>query len=186
MDPPSERKRQRIRKIEQLCRQEGLSLTVQRRKVFETLLDGRGHPTADEVFDDVRERIPGVSRTTVYRVLNMLVRLGVVNKIYQPGGPALFDTSTHRHHHLVCLSCERVIDLENELPGTSLLPNVQRHGFEISECHVFFRGMCRECLGTQVTPRAGVGRAVKSTRSKSPKRKARTHSAKQSRDKRSR
>ena len=176
-------KRDRLQEFERLCRDRGLSVTIQRRSVLEALLEGKDHPTADEVHSDVQRRIPGLSRTTVYRVLDTLVQLGVIRKIYQPGASALFDTSTHAHHHLACLSCNKIVDLENHLPGARVLPDTRFHGFEISESHVFFRGTCRECLRKKVKPRAGVARAAKSTRDKSPKRKVKTHSAKRSKRK---
>ena len=69
----SAEKRQRLESFERLCRERGLSLTVQRRAVLEAVLDRGDHPTADQVYDEVKERLPGLSRTTVYRVLETLV-----------------------------------------------------------------------------------------------------------------
>ncbi|HRX84343.1 MAG TPA: transcriptional repressor, partial [Phycisphaerae bacterium] len=59
--------------FEQLCRQQGLALTVQRRTILSVLLDSDDHPTADQVYEIVRQRLPGLSRTTVYRVLDTFV-----------------------------------------------------------------------------------------------------------------
>ena len=178
-------KRDRLQAFERLCRERGLSLTIQRRTVLEAILEGKDHPTADEVHREVQSRLPGLSRTTVYRVLDTLVELGVINKVYQPGAPAIFDVGTHPHHHLACLSCNRVIDLEDELPGMGFLPSARRHGFEIRECHVFFKGMCRECGRKQAKTSEATGKTVGSRRRRSAKSKAKTQSE-QGRTKRTR
>ena len=103
----------RIADFEQECRRRGLALTVQRRAVFEELSTRRDHPTADQVFDAVQRRLPGLSRTTVYRVLETLVGMGFAQKVHHPDAVVRFDPMTGRHHHLVCESCGRLIDLDD-------------------------------------------------------------------------
>ena len=103
--------RQQGRDFEAECRRRGLALTVQRRTVFEALAGRRDHPTADQVYDSVRDRLPGLARTTVYRVLDTLVEAGFARKVQHAGGVARFDPMTERHHHLVCESCGRKLDI---------------------------------------------------------------------------
>jgi len=135
-----------LQEFKRLCRERGISLTVQRRAVFEVLFEGADHPTADEVHLRVQKKLPGLSKTTVYRVLDTLVELGVIRKTYQPGASAIYDTGTHPHHHLACLSCNKIVDLEEGVAAIPVLPDASTHGFEISESHVFFRGTCPDCL----------------------------------------
>lgn len=143
MKPPQ--KQIRLHRFEGLCRDHGLSVTVQRRVIFEAMADRADHPTADQVYKQVKDRIPGVSRTTVYRVLDTLVRIGVITKVSHPGAAARFDPKTRQHHHLVCLRCDKIIDLENERLNRVALPRVSHRGFEIHEYHIHFRGICPEC-----------------------------------------
>ena len=138
-------RRQRLEEFEERCRRDDLAVTVQRRAIFEMVLQREDHPTADQVFEDVQGRIPQVSRTTVYRVLDTLVQLGVLTKICHPGAGARFDPKTHRHHHLVCLDCDKVIDLEDESLDALPLPPVRRRGFEVTDFSVHIRGRCAEC-----------------------------------------
>ena len=98
------------------------------------------HPTADQVYNAVRGRLPGVSRTTVYRVLDTLVRMGVINRISHPGAAARFDAKVHQHHHLVCLQCGKIIDLEDQRLNELALPTVATQGYRIDEFHIHFRG----------------------------------------------
>ena len=64
---------QRVQRFETLCRERGLPLTVQRRDVFKAVLERDDHPSADQIYECVKDRIAGLSRTTVYRVLDRLV-----------------------------------------------------------------------------------------------------------------
>lgn len=140
------RRRERLQHFKELCRQRRLSLTVQRRVIFEAILDRRDHPTADQVYDQVKDRIPGVSRTTVYRVLETLVEMGAVTKACSPGAATRFDPMTHRHHHLFCVKCDKLIDLEDDhLNAVIKLSDVQTRLFQITDYSVHFRGVCAAC-----------------------------------------
>jgi len=141
--------------LEAVCRRDGVPLTVQRQVILEVLAERDDHPTADQIFDLVRDRLPGLSRTTVYRVLDTLVRLGLAAKTCHPGTSARFDPRTHRHHHLVCQVCERVIDLQAPALDVLAMPNTRREGFEISDYSIYFHGLCRECREREGKTRPG-------------------------------
>lgn len=128
-----------------VCRAHGLPLTVQRRTVLEALLARDDHPTADQILADVRARLPGVSRTTVYRVLDTLVGLDLAVKICHPGAGVRFDAKTGRHHHLVCLRCEKMVDLHEPALDALPLPDARRVGFEVRTYSIHFRGLCADC-----------------------------------------
>jgi len=141
----TERLKQRVAGFEAECRKRGLAVTVQRRTVFEALSARRDHPTADQVYDAVRDRIPGLSRTTVYRVLEALVEAGFVRKVHHAGGVARFDPVTHRHHHLVCEACGRLVDLDDAAVPALRLPEARGSGFRIKDYSVSFLGLCGAC-----------------------------------------
>lgn len=137
----------RIRLFEARCRERGLALTVQRRVVLETVLARDDHPTADQVFEDVKLRIPDVSRTTVYRVLDTLVQLGVIGKPSHLGSATRYEPNIHRHHHLVCVSCGHVLDVEDD--GSPIDPSPflgeQAKVFDIVDYSIHFHGVCAAC-----------------------------------------
>ncbi len=136
---------QRFEQLEQACRKRGMPVTSQRRAVFATLLGRQDHPTADHVYDEVKRQLPGISRTTVFRILDMLVQLGLITKICHPGSAARFDPKIHQHHHLVCTVCETVFDLEAEKLDGIPLPDVSTQGFAIDAYSIHFRGICAGC-----------------------------------------
>ncbi|MGB9625928.1 MAG: Fur family transcriptional regulator [Phycisphaerae bacterium] len=166
----SEQKRNRVEILERACRKRGLPVTAQRRTVFEMILDREDHPTAEQVYEQVRRRLPTISRTTVYRVLENLVGLGLITKICHPGSAARFDPKVHQHHHLVCMCCESIIDLEEQRLNRVPWPDVRRYGFEIRGYHIHFRGVCARC---RKAPAAG-GKAA-SEKARPPTAAARRH-----------
>jgi Fur family peroxide stress response transcriptional regulator len=139
----------RMRLFEELCRRAGVPVTVQRRVILETVLDRDDHATADQVYESVKGRLPGVSRTTVYRTLDMLVEMGVIRRLHHPGPASRFDGKVHRHHHLVCQKCNKVIDLESAAIDKLPLPDVRAEDFQIDDFSVHFAGVCGECRRKQ-------------------------------------
>jgi Fur family peroxide stress response transcriptional regulator len=149
----------KIAALSAACRAQGLPLTVQRRTILEVLAGRTDHPSADQVFAAVRKRMPDVSRTTVYRVLDTLVRLGLAVKTAHPGASVRFDPRTERHHHLVCTDCERVIDLHAPELDALRLPDTRRLGFEVDDFSLHIRGLCAACRTARRTVRRSTRRA---------------------------
>jgi len=129
--------------FEALCREKGLALTVQRRAVLKDLAPRKDHPTADQVFESVGPQVPGLSRTTVYRVLDSLAKAGVIQEVGHLGTAMRYDPRVQRHHHLLCVECARVLDIED--PRLDALKAPTGTGFEISDYSVYFKGRCPDC-----------------------------------------
>jgi Fur family peroxide stress response transcriptional regulator len=146
---------------------------MQRRAVFEAILEREDHPTADQVYDIVRADAPEIARMTVYRILGTLVRIGLVAKTCHPGSSARFDPKIRQHHHLVCLDCNGIIDLEDERLNNVPRPDVRRLGFEITDYHIHFRGRCAACRQKLAQSAAG-GRWISSKGRGKTKRKGRS------------
>lgn len=151
--PPldAETRRRRLDDYEQTCRRRGLPFTVQRRLILETVLDLGTHPTCDEIHAAVAARQAGVSRATVYRNLESMVEMGIVTKASHPGSSARFDGRTERHHHLVCVRCDRMIDISDERLDALPVPDTTALGFSVSELSVQLRGVCRQCREEEKT-----------------------------------
>jgi Fur family peroxide stress response transcriptional regulator len=142
-------KQQRIESLRQLCREQGLRCTVQRRLILETTLDVEDHPTADQVYDNVSGRIPGISRTTVYRTLESLSRMGLITKTCHPGSVVRYDCRTELHHHLICLRCDHIDNISDERLDSLQIPDTSAFGFEVSDFKVQLHVICRRCRETE-------------------------------------
>lgn len=138
--------------FETVCRENGLALTVQRRAIREALSSRKDHPTADQVYEDIRTKLKGVSRTTVYRVLDTLVSIGVAKKISNPDSKARFDGDMQRHHHLTCMKCGTVFDLHDKaLNNLQTSPDIET-AFEILDYSITFTGLCSKCRQSVTNP----------------------------------
>ena len=138
-------KTEKLRHLEEGCRQNGLALTVQRRVVLDALAERTDHPSADQLYDAVRGRLRGISRTTVYRVLETLVGIGVIQKISNPESKARYDANTVRHHHIHCIRCQKIGDMHNSTIQLGQLPAEAEEGFTIIDYSINFSGICPDC-----------------------------------------
>lgn len=118
--------------------------TIQRKVILEELSLLKSHPTADELFQIVRIRLPKISLATVYRNLADLAASGRIRKTELPGGKARFETKIEPHFHLRCVHCEAIEDLplSREEIGDFLKDKVTRRVQDFELC---FSGLCRSC-----------------------------------------
>ena len=141
-----------IEDAEGLLREHGLQVTAQRLAVLEAV-SARPHSTADELIEDARRRIGAVSRQAVYDALGMLAEKGVVRRIQPAGSPARYeDRVGDNHHHLVCRTCGRVVDVDCAVGATPCLTAVDDWSYEIDEAEVIYWGRCPECLVATPSP----------------------------------
>ena len=125
-------------------RDRGWRLTAQRRVIAEAMTGEHTHLAADEVFERARAALPEVSRATVYNTLNQLVAMGELLEISHADGRKRYDPNVDEHHHLVCVRCGRMLDVQADDPR---LPDDQRHGFEVLDVQVTFWAHCPDCVG---------------------------------------
>lgn len=139
----------RREEIERICREHSLPLTAQRRIVLETL-PLLNHPTVDEVWDEVCKSLPEISRATVYRILETFAGLRIIRKVCHPGAVARYEDKTTRHHHLLCIRCGAMTDLNDRALDRIKFPG-QESGFQIEDYSIQFRGLCLKCAAS-LTP----------------------------------
>lgn len=127
--------------------------TRQRQVVLEELRKLTSHPTAAELYEITRARLPKISMGTVYRNLELLAQNGIIQKLEIGGAEARFDGNPERHYHVRCVRCERVDDV-HDLPDDFVNDDVKSlSGYEILECRLDFIGICPGC-GNQDRPDA--------------------------------
>ena len=136
---------EQLRAFEERCRQSGFPLTVQRRVILECVLQRYDHPTADQVHEAVRARVPEISRTTVYRILEALVQMGAIRRAHHLGPASRFDANTGHHHHLVCMRCNSVVDFEDPRLDQLPVPDDARTSFKVVDYSVHYAGLCSAC-----------------------------------------
>jgi Fe2+ or Zn2+ uptake regulation protein len=126
-------------------RREGRKITPQRRAIFETLIRDDSHPTAEQIYQRVYSVMPDISRTTVYNTLHELVSVGALMEVEDLSeGGTRYDTSTNQHHHLFCLDCHTLVDIDRDFQGLELPPD-ETVGYQIVRRQVTFYGHCPDC-----------------------------------------
>jgi len=138
--------KERLSELERRCAAAGLPVTTQRRAVMEILVGRRDHPTADQIFGAVAERVPDVSRATVYRALDTLTELGLLQRVAHPGSSVRFDGNTNPHHHFLCSRCGAIEDLPlDAVRGHDELAFVGSPTLQADEIGIQVRGLCGRC-----------------------------------------
>lgn len=118
--------------------------TRQRKVVYETIKNTQSHPTADWIFERVRNTVPNISLGTVYRNLSVLKEEGLINEIYGNDRRAHYDATVTPHAHFICSDCGSILDVHSEidLDWRSLKELV---GCEVAAQRVEFLGVCAAC-----------------------------------------
>jgi len=126
-------------------------LTRQRKVILEELRRAKSHPTADQVYERVRRRLPRISLGTVYRNLEVLAERGVISRLDLPRGPRRFCGDSGDHYHARCLVCGRIVDAP--VHRCEDLERLYRNwrAFRVLAHRLEFVGLCKDCLGKRRT-----------------------------------
>jgi Fur family ferric uptake transcriptional regulator len=120
-------------------------MSKQRRAILEAIEELKCHPTADEVYELVRQKLPRISLGTVYRNLEILSSTGIIRKVQLGGAQMHFDDCRDDHYHIRCLRCDRVDDLPLESLDLSKESLSTQTGYKILGHCLEFIGVCPEC-----------------------------------------
>ncbi len=145
------RREANISELLQRLRDRGWRLTAQRRVVAEVLAGEHVHLTADAVYSRAQLLLPEISLATVYNTLNELVDMGEVREIATGDGPKRYDPNTNTtHHHLYCVACGALRDVNPTGADRLVLSPGEQHGFQLLGVDIVFRGLCPDCRGGAV------------------------------------
>lgn len=125
--------------------------TYQKKIVRDTLLGFQGkHPTADQVYEEVRRVVPTISRATVYRILNRLAEDGGVQRIQIPMSADRYDDCLKPHYHLRCSGCGRIFDVDMPVMENicDCLPLTEE--YVVTGHDIVFRGICAACGANKI------------------------------------
>jgi len=135
---------------DELLRRHGMQVTAQRLAVLRAVSD-RPHSPADDIHRLVRAEIGAISRQAVYDALAALTDKGLLRRIQPAGSAARYESRVgDNHHHLICRSCSRMVDVDCAVGATPCLTAADDSGDEIDEAEVVYWGRCPECV--EATP----------------------------------
>jgi len=138
-----------------LLKQNGLKVTTQRVEILEVLNSRPGkHLTAEEIYYHVKKKDPDIGIATVYRTIQMLSELYLLDKLNLGDGYIRYEISKkgkenacHHHHHLICLDCGNIFAFQDDLLETLEERILVTMGFAVVDHEVKLYGHCKKCIG---------------------------------------
>jgi len=134
-----------MERLIQSLRTKGLKITPQRLAIFKILKDNKSHPCAEEIYLKVREDYPTISLATVYQTLDTLENIGRIRILSFDKKKTRYDPDLSPHHHLICTSCNKIMDLEQDFSRNLRPPPSFRNRFQVDDFSVVFYGICEAC-----------------------------------------
>ncbi len=129
----------------QLCEAAGLAVTHQRQVLYEVLRSIPGHPSPEEVYLRVKRRIPSVSLATVYKNIHSFLDAGIFREVSLHHGSLRVETNARPHHHLVCIVCKSISDIDEKDLGFRHASGPLPGGFVVERYAVDLLGRCAAC-----------------------------------------
>ncbi len=124
-------------------KKKNIRLSNRRAKVLEYLCRIPNHPTVDQIYGDLHQVIPTLSKTTIYNTLHILIQAGLVRVINVEDNETRYDIITAPHGHFKCVNCGTIFDFSIDL---ALLTAEELNGFKIIDRDMYFKGVCSKCL----------------------------------------
>lgn len=137
--------------FETILKEKGLRVTKQRVSVLEVLEENMSqHLTAEEIYVKVKEKSPEIGLATVYRTIQLLYELKLINKLELNDGfiryeIGVLDEGKHHHHHLICEVCGSVTEAEDDLLDLIEDTCSSKYNFKVNDHIVKFYGVCNKC-----------------------------------------
>ena len=130
-------------KLREYLENEGVHPSYHRLKILEYLMKHRTHPTVERIHKELSKEIPTLSKTTIYNTLKLFTSKGIVQELTIEEKEMRYDADTKPHAHFKCMECGDVYDLALEFPN---LEREMIEGHKVTECHVYLKGVCKNCL----------------------------------------
>jgi Fur family peroxide stress response transcriptional regulator len=127
------------------CAAAGLAATHQRYVIYRVLSQSHDHPSPELVVERVREQIPSISHATVYKNIHTFVEIGLLREVTTLHQTSRLDANLDRHHHLVCVRCQKVVDFYDKTLDGARAEEASPLGFRIERYQVEAHGLCPDC-----------------------------------------
>ena len=129
-------------KYVKLLKEDSIKITPQRLEILRYLDSHRTHPTVEEIFSELKQKNPSLSKTTVYNSVEILRKHGLIQSVSISISETRYDFKNKMHHHFLCKKCGKIMDIDIECPNIN---KVMKEGYKIEEVHGYFKGLCNKC-----------------------------------------
>ena len=125
----------------------GVRPSLQRLAIYKYVAEHPTHPTADEIYEALKDQIPTLSKTTVYNTMKLFVGSGVIDEVFIDRTSERFDANTHLHAHFMCEECGAIYD--SVIENTEIVAASVPDGAELHRTQLLYYGTCANCLKTK-------------------------------------
>jgi Fur family peroxide stress response transcriptional regulator len=127
-----------------------IAVTPQRLAVLGNLKNRRDHPTAEDIYREVRLHLPAISFNTVYKILEVFCRKGLALKVNPLHEVAHYDGEIMEHAHLICRRCHHIVDLAWRAAPALPLSGMDLQGFQVEHQSLVLWGLCPQCQDKEI------------------------------------
>jgi Fur family peroxide stress response transcriptional regulator len=128
------------------CKEHGLSMTPQRLAIYKALIESKNHPSAENIFNQIRASFPDIALDTIYRNLSTFSDVGIIHLVEGYVEAKRYDPNTKPHHHFRCTKCNRLLDLHTDSFGKLKVPHKIKKKYNISNIKIVLEGECDGCF----------------------------------------
>jgi len=133
-------------KYVKLLKEKSIKIKPQRLEILMYLDNNRNHPTADQIYVNLKDKNPSLSKTTVYNSLEILNKNNIIQTISITGSETRYDFKNDMHHPFICKKCGSIIDIDIACPN---IKKTIDDGYKIQEVHGYFKGICKKCMRSE-------------------------------------
>jgi Fur family peroxide stress response transcriptional regulator len=135
----------KVKEFIQRCKELGLNATTQRIIIYKSILNDHTHPSPEEIYNKIKDENPTISLATVYKNLETLSEYGFIKKVTPLHTKVRYEPNTNLHHHMVCVKCGKIYDLEYDELNHIHLPEKILGKKILLDYSVQFNIICEEC-----------------------------------------
>jgi Fur family peroxide stress response transcriptional regulator len=141
---------ERLKNLADKLKARGQRLTPQRMAVLKVLVNSQEHPDIDTIYQQVIQDFPMTSLATIYKTISTLKEIGEVREIGINDGSNRYDAATTTPHpHLICINCDKIIDVEVENFADLSRSVEKQSGYQLVDLRLDFFGICSNCQSTR-------------------------------------
>jgi Fur family peroxide stress response transcriptional regulator len=133
------------RSFRELCQDNGIAVTHQRQVLYEVMKTMQDHPSPEEVYAQVKKKVPAISLATVYKNIHLFIESGVFREVSLHHGSLRVEMNDEAHHHLVCSKCKAITDIGEKELGLASKRDMLPGGFLVERYAVDVIGICAKC-----------------------------------------
>ncbi|SKA83641.1 Fur family transcriptional regulator, peroxide stress response regulator [Caloramator quimbayensis] len=134
-----------MNKINDIFKDKNLKLTPQRYAIYKFLKSVKTHPSAEMIYNELKQDYPTMSLATVYKTLKTLIELNLVQELNVGEDNFRYDANVDIHPHIICLNCGKVDDIENTNFDNLKKDVLSYTDYDVLSYKLYFYGICSEC-----------------------------------------